>query len=100
MAWKSLKMFNAFGFTNPYTYICIAQKNNKTHEQEQIEKGNGCQEGNRCQRENRKGQKRQRENHFNYRSVEWRNMFQCTQVQVLGSTSRITTKRHLLSIWK
>ena len=84
MAWKLLKMFNAFGFTSPYTYICITQKYNKTHEQEQIEKGNGCQEGNRCQRENRKGQKRQRENHFIYRSVEWRNMFQCTHVQVLS----------------
>ena len=26
MAWKLLKMFNAFGFTNSYTYICITQK--------------------------------------------------------------------------
>ena len=43
-------MFNAFGFANSYTYICITQKkNNKPNEQEQIEKGNGCQEGNRCQ---------------------------------------------------
>ena len=26
MAWKLLKMFNAFGFANSYTYICITQK--------------------------------------------------------------------------
>ena len=77
-------MFNAFGFANSYTYICITQKNNKPNEQEQIEKGNGCQEGNRCQRENHKGQKRQRENHFNYRSVEWWKMFQCAPVQPLS----------------